>query len=74
MMACEYCTGGDDQKSIGNGERYGISVYLNYYVDEGWYLAAYTSVEVFGEIHSALEEVPINYCPKCGDRLGDGNE
>lgn len=74
-MACEYCDGGDEQKSIGNGKQEGISIYLNYYVDDGWYIAAMSSAQLFRKTHIALEEEHINYCPMCGrDLRGDNHD
>lgn len=74
-MACEYCRGDDELKSIGNGDQYGISIYLNYYIDEGWYIAAMATARLFGKNYFALEEEHINYCPMCGrDLRGDNHD
>lgn len=74
-MACEYCRGEDELKSIGNGDQYGISIYLNYYIDEGWYIAAMANARLFGKNYFALEEEHINYCPMCGrDLRGDNHD
>lgn len=74
-MSCEYCNGSDEQKSIGSGEQYGISIYLNYYADDGWYIAAMSNARLFGKNYCALEEEQINYCPMCGrDLRGDNHD
>lgn len=71
-MMCEYCDGSDERKSIGSGDRYGIRIYLNYYVDDGWFIAALSNAHLFGETRIALEEKEINYCPMCGRDLRGG--
>lgn len=65
-MACEYCNRAARRPLIDEGFHFGDD--KNYFVGmanydiegEGWKLCVNFDVEV-----------PINFCPKCGESLGD---
>lgn len=70
---CEYCDCGDEQKSIRDwwDNDDGIGIYINWYEESGFCIAAWTHSEIYGKGVSALAEAEINYCPMCGRDLRD---
>lgn len=58
-MACEYCTDG-------------VMAWKNDH-NEGW-ISDLGTLLIFDEESSHIDEVNINYCFHCGERLGDDNE
>ena len=62
-MACEYCTTTKPKPIMDGGAR----VTVERYGSQMW-------VEWYGYEESREDHETINFCPMCGEKLGDTNE